>query len=54
MAQREVVSKILDAYHTTRMSEVRAEDHILSKPYVRAAFAALRSLSIPEQTHDPD
>jgi hypothetical protein len=44
---REMVEAIINAYHTTRMRDVPAADHILTKPSVIAAVdrfaAAIRS-----------
>jgi hypothetical protein len=41
--ERDLISKILKAYHTTRMADCSAEGHILSKYYVKEAFDRLRA-----------
>jgi len=41
LAKAALIDRIIDAYHTTRVSGTSASAHILSKPYVKQAFAAL-------------
>lgn len=40
-ARKHLVCMIISMYHTTRLSEIPAEDHILSKAIVQDAFANL-------------
>ena len=46
--KRELINKIILAYHTTRMTSTPVADHILSKGYVNAAFDEL--FDEPEET----
>lgn len=40
-AQRDLIDRIISAYHTTRLRETPAADHILSKDRVKDGFATL-------------
>ena len=41
VALRNLVSAVINDYHTTRLADVSPVDHILSKPRTQAAIAAL-------------
>ncbi len=43
-AQARLVDAVIAEYHTTRMSEVKASDHILASATVQARFAALQGM----------
>ena len=47
--KRELINKIILAYHTTRMTSTPVADHILSKGYVTNAFDEL----FDDETEEP-
>jgi hypothetical protein len=54
-ALKAFLSAAINAYHTTRLSDVPAVDHILSKPRVQSALAEyLALLSVPQEGMVPD
>lgn len=43
-ARKALIDEIISSYHTTRLADVPASTHILSKPNVVVAFANLSAL----------
>ena len=46
--RKALIDEIIGMYHTTRLSDTPAADHILSKPSVQKAFAAYEAIALTE------